>query len=80
MKRNQETLTPLAIEIGDVIAVLGKGLLSEAISKLTGPVSHVGIVTGFSGRYPIIISGNSYQRRVYEGTYPHIPIAYVLPG
>ncbi len=40
---------------------------------------HVGIVTGFDGRYPIIISGNSYQRRVYEGTYPRTPIAYVNP-
>jgi hypothetical protein len=41
---------------------------------------HVGIVTGFSGGYPIIISGNSYGRRVYEGRYPRTPIAYVTPG
>ena len=40
---------------------------------------HVGIVTGFDGHYPILISGNSYQRRVYEGTYPRTPIAYVMP-
>lgn len=36
----------MIIETGDVIAVMGKGLLSKMISKLTGPVSHVGIVTG----------------------------------
>jgi len=40
---------------------------------------HVGLVTGFDGRYPIIISGNSNGRRVYEGTYPRTPIAYVMP-
>lgn len=40
---------------------------------------HVGIVTGFDGKYPIIISGNSYKRRVYEGRYSRIPIAYVSP-
>ena len=39
---------------------------------------HVGIVTGFDGRYPVLISGNSYRHRVYEGTYPRIPIAYVM--
>jgi hypothetical protein len=41
---------------------------------------HVGIVTGFDGHYPIIISGNSYGRRVYEGTYRRTPIAYVSPS
>lgn len=40
---------------------------------------HVGVVTGFDGRYPIIISGNSNGRRVYEGLYPRTPIAYVMP-
>jgi len=42
---------------------------------------HVGIVSGIdaSGN-PIIISGNSNGRRVYEGTYPRGRIyAYVLP-
>lgn len=38
---------------------------------------HVGIVTGWDGNWPIIISGNSYGRRVYEGTYRRRPIAYV---
>lgn len=41
---------------------------------------HVGIVTGFDGPYPILISGNSTGRRVYEGTYPRRPLAYVMPG
>lgn len=41
---------------------------------------HVGIVTGFSEGYPVLISGNSNGRRVYEGVYPRHPIAYVSPG
>ena len=42
---------------------------------------HVGIVSGIdSSGNPIIISGNSNGRRVYEGTYPRGRIyAYVLP-
>lgn len=39
---------------------------------------HVGIVTGFDRGYPVLISGNSNGRRVYEGTYPRHPIAYVM--
>lgn len=31
---------------GDVIAIRGKGILSDAIADLTGEVSHVGLVTG----------------------------------
>ena len=38
---------------------------------------HVGIVTGFDRGYPVIISGNSNGRRVYEGTYPRHPLYYV---
>jgi len=33
------------IEIGDVIAILGRGWISGLISSFSGPVSHVGVVT-----------------------------------
>jgi len=53
----------------------------KRVPKQVGAIAvyahHVGIVTGFDGRFPIIISGNSYERRVYEGTYPRVPLAYV---
>ncbi len=40
-------------------------------------VGHVGIVTGFEGNNPIIVSGN-HTRRVGEGVYPaRLVIAYV---
>jgi len=35
----------MIIDIGDAIVVLGDSLLSEAIAKLTGPVSHIGMVS-----------------------------------
>jgi hypothetical protein len=41
---------------------------------------HVGIVTGFKDGYPILLSGNSNGRRVYEGVYRRRPIAYVAGG
>ena len=51
--------------------------VSPQVGAIAVYAHHVGIVTGFEGRYPILISGNSYQRRVYEGVYQRIPIAYV---
>ena len=41
---------------------------------------HVGIISGFENGYPIIISGNSNGRRVYEGVYPRRPLYYVSAG
>ncbi len=35
----------MIIDIGDAIVVLGDSALSWAISKITGPVSHIGLVT-----------------------------------
>jgi len=35
----------LAIAIADAVTVLGNGALSWGISKFTGPVSHIGLVT-----------------------------------
>jgi hypothetical protein len=45
--------------------------------NLTGNGGHVGIVTGFEGNNPIIVSGN-HNRLVREGVYPaRLVIAYV---
>ena len=50
-------------------------------SKQVGAIAvyshHVGIVTGFQNGYPILLSGNSNGRRVYEGVYKRHPRAYV---
>ena len=46
-----------------------------------GYIRHVGFVTGVEpDGDPIILSGNSYQRKVYEGAYPRSQVlAYVIP-
>ena len=55
--------------------------VNRQIGAIAVYAHHVGIVTGFDANgNPIIISGNSYQRRVYEGPYPRRPLAYVIPG
>src|ERR1017187_4061048 len=42
----------MIVEPGDIIAIRNKGLLPDAIAALTGPISHVGLVTavGFESR------------------------------
>ena len=56
----------------------------QRVGKQVGAIAvyrhHVGIVTGFEGDYPVLLSGNSNGRRVYEGVYRRQPIAYVAGG
>jgi hypothetical protein len=52
--------------------------VSPSVGSIAVYAHHVGIVTAFDANgNPVLISGNSYGRRVYEGPYPRRPLAYV---